>query len=217
MTRQLSISSSILLDDGGQVAIDLGFSEPVESPPRLGHHSNFDVGGLEVHTHDSLQASNCLLDGLCFSELDFFLHDFLEGVLGLLVLRPGSSGFVSKILASRINLVQRRALLIIKGEQHGADTVGSHVGMLGIDLCNVCQFQGQVVNRDFVGILVLELGCNLSCPVHQSSSIWTHARHQAPHVGSDVVEVCAEILVHQLVRDFLLCHCNNTVISSQSH
>jgi len=33
-----------------------------------------------------------------------------------------------------------------------------------------------------------------TAPVHQSSSIWTHARHQAPHVGSDVVEVCAEIL-----------------------
>ena len=34
-----------------------------------------------------------------------------------------------------------------------------------------------------------------TAPVHQSSSIWTHAGHQTPHVGSDVVEVCAEILI----------------------
>mmetsp|Transcript_24368 Transcript_24368/g.36994 ORF Transcript_24368/g.36994 Transcript_24368/m.36994 type:complete len:261 (+) Transcript_24368:1010-1792(+) len=210
--------SSVLFGDGSEVAVNLLLGEASEALPLLANDANLDVAGLEVHTEHCLQATDGLLDGLCFGQLQvLLLQNLFEGIDRLLILGASRTSLVAHEHASWVDLEQGRTLLLVHAVEHGAHPVRPHVSVLSVDLSNVGQLQSKVVHRHFVAVRVFELVGNFSCPIDQCSCIWGHACHQTADVGSDVEQVGHEVLVHQLVRNLLLSNADDAVLSSESH
>mmetsp|Transcript_78653 Transcript_78653/g.228268 ORF Transcript_78653/g.228268 Transcript_78653/m.228268 type:complete len:241 (-) Transcript_78653:48-770(-) len=197
--------------------VDLLLAEPDEAGPLLRNDADLDVGGLEVHAHDSLQCANRLLDGLSLGQVELLFDDLLQGVDGFGVFRAGCTRLVAHVHPGRVNLVQRRSGLVIDAVQHRVHAVGTHVGVLRVHLADVRDLQREEMDRNLVAVLVLELRRDFAGAVYQRASVGSHSRHEAPDVGRDVVQVCDEVLVHELVGDLLLRHAHNAVVPPQGH
>mmetsp|Transcript_163543 Transcript_163543/g.524384 ORF Transcript_163543/g.524384 Transcript_163543/m.524384 type:complete len:211 (+) Transcript_163543:190-822(+) len=186
--------------------------------PVLANDGHLDVRRLEVHAEHSLEAADGLLNCLGLRELEILLlDDLLECVHGLLVLRTRGARLVAVVHACGVHLEERAALLVIDAEEHGADAVRPHVGVLRVDLADVRDLQGEEVHGDLIPVRVFEFGRDLTSLEDERPTIRRHARHQRADVGRDVVDVSHEILVHELVRDLPLGHRHDAIFPLQGH